>query len=707
MNFSLKSLVILAISGALSGEAKAIDSGFYNGSHVCNGALTLDDWEFRQEESSFDVFFRKTTASSFQKLELVVQDTDGGLLLVDRRGRPWIAVRFGQNGDSLQGRWLTGQGKPQSDCEPFTLSRSESAKARMDRLFGLLGEAHPTVETARTVAEEQQKLPPIDLLPDLDQQAYRQRYAEAAPSFWRRFHDAERKRLAELPVAPPDARDRAVGEMRAVTSLTLAPEGSLDRNGAARQAALDFLRIVADRLAASGRPLEALPGDTLCERMATFGSIDVERLELAVGLPVEYWDRTFTEDLLQKAQSCKDGRTIGRLLSQSYPDIEKRRKAALWLREEQERLLALPLTLTSFRDTNGLQLSRDELRRNDVSRMAHDRFLGAPLETRRTEMEQAAARELQEVFGGESVKSLPLNEARSQCDRLVGTQWGNEALSRLHKTCTGMAEDYVARSVRQVFQEQVGRIEAAPRTFAGLEANNWFLMGTGDVRGIYPPTALVTEFNGKVADARAEAVRIATGEVDKAFASADPYRTPRRRPSCNAGAARFRRMRVSGPSSRPARKEAAPWPPGATSSGARKPSRHPAAAPACWTPRSGRRPQRATASGSVSSSARRPGKGSRSPSPPPACCGGPSNMSRRGSRPREDATRSAPCAGSSSRSPMRRANGRSPGSNPRRGRWCCLSTKTACCPASRGKASAADVETAVRGSRTARGRDGC
>ena len=143
MNFSLKSLVILAISGALSGEAKAIDSGFYNGSHVCNGALTLDDWEFRHEESSFEVFFRKTTASSFQKLELVAQDTDGGLLLVDRRGRPWIAVRFGQNGDSLQGRWLTGQGKPQSDCEPFTLSRSESAKARMNRLFGLLARPVP------------------------------------------------------------------------------------------------------------------------------------------------------------------------------------------------------------------------------------------------------------------------------------------------------------------------------------------------------------------------------------------------------------------------------------------------------------------------------------------------------------------------------------------------------------------------------------
>lgn len=80
----------------------------------------------------------------------------------------------------------------------------------------------------------------------------------------------------------------------------------------------------------------------MCERIATFGYLDIERLEWAVGLPVEYWDRPFTEDLLRKAQSCKDGRTVVRLLSQSYPDIEKRRKAALWLREERERFLALP-----------------------------------------------------------------------------------------------------------------------------------------------------------------------------------------------------------------------------------------------------------------------------------------------------------------------------------------------------------------------------
>ncbi|WP_244474594.1 hypothetical protein [Methylobacterium sp. Leaf85] len=522
MTFSLKALVVLAMSATVSGEAKAFDAGFFKGSHVCDGVSTLDDWEFRPEGSAFDVFFRKTNASSFQKLELLAQETEGGLILVDRRGRPWVAVRFGQNGDSLQGRWLTGQGKPQADCEPFTLARSESVKARIDRLFGLLGEARPSVETARSVAGEQQTLPPFDLLPDLDQQAYRQRYAEAAPTFWRRFYDAERKRLAELPVDPPAARAQVVEEMRAATSPALAPDGSLDRNGAARQAALEFLRIVADRLAASGQPLEALPGDTVCERIATFGYLDIERLEWAVGLPVEYWDRPFTEDLLRKAQSCKDGRTVVRLLSQSYPDIEKRRKAALWLREERERFLALPLTLTSFRETNGLQLGGDELRRNGVTRMAHDRFLGAPLDPRRIEMEQAAARELREAFDGESLKSLPLNEARSQCDRLVGTQWGNEALSRLYKTCTGIAEDYVAKSVRQVFQEQAGRIEAAPKTFAGLEANDWFLMGTGDVRGIYPPAALVTEFNGKVAEVRAEAVRMATGEVDKAFAAADP-----------------------------------------------------------------------------------------------------------------------------------------------------------------------------------------
>lgn len=47
-------------------------------------------------------------------------------------------------------------------------------------------------------------------------------------------------------------------------------------------------------------------------------------------------------------------------------------------------------------------------------------------------------------------------------------------------------------------------------------------METADLGGAYPPPALVAEYNGKVSDARAEAVRAAKAEVEQAFAAADP-----------------------------------------------------------------------------------------------------------------------------------------------------------------------------------------
>ncbi|GJE67237.1 hypothetical protein LNAOJCKE_4467 [Methylorubrum aminovorans] len=522
-----RALAILVVSGGLIGGAGAGEAKFYRGTHVCNGNLTLDDWEFSPADARFNVFFRRADGQSFQALELTAQSTADGLVLSDRRGRPWLALRTQPDGETLHGRWLSYQGRPQTECEPFTVERTESAKARMDGLFALFGEAEPTVRTARAAAAEQQRLPPIELLPELDQQAYRQRYAEAAPAFWKRFYEAERKRLADAPIATPEERERLVAALRAGSSAEATPQGSLERDAAARQSALDRLRLVADRLADQNSPLQPLPMDSLCERLSDFGYIDTERLELAVGLPVEAWNRAFTESLIQQVQSCKEGKTVVRLLTQSYPEIERRGRNAAWLREQRERLCALPPTLATLRDTNGLHLSQEELRRNDVPRALYERFVGAPLEPRRAELERAAVREIEDAFAKETPTSLPLDQARSRCQSLVGRSWGNDALSRLYKVCTEAADSYVDRTIRRSFQAQVERIEAAPKTFEGLRTNHWFLMDTGDLAGAYPPPALLAEFNAKAAGARAEAVRAARDEVEKAFAAADPMaRTP-------------------------------------------------------------------------------------------------------------------------------------------------------------------------------------
>ena len=522
MHFRAKALIGLLLASVVAAPAQADEATFYRGTHLCNGDRLFDDWEFQPSEARFRVYYRKTEGTSFQVLDLTAASAGEDLILSDRNGRPWVAARIAPNGEQLRGRWLTYQGRPQSECEPFTLERTASAKARMDSLLALLGTADPTVETARTAAAEQQRLPPIDLLPQLDQQTDRRRYAEAAPAFWKRFYEAQRKRLAEGAIETPADRARIVAEMRAATAAEATPRGSLDGDGAAREAALDFQRIVADRLAAGGRPLDALPAEGLCERLSGFSYVDTDRLELAVGLPTEYWDRAFAEDLIRKAQSCRNGRTVVQLLTHSYPEIEKRRKVAAWLREQRDRLLALPLSLASFRESNGLSLSHEELRRNDVTRAAYERFVGAALEPRRSAMEEAAAGEIRAAFAGETVASLPLGQARSRCEQWVGRQWGNDALARLYKTCTNLADAYVDGAIRRSFQTQVERIEASPKTFEGLRSHNWFQMETSDLAGAYPSAAISAEFNGKVATARAEAARTAREEVERAFAAADP-----------------------------------------------------------------------------------------------------------------------------------------------------------------------------------------
>jgi hypothetical protein len=521
MQVHTRAFAALLFASVIAAPAIADEATFYRGTHICNGNRSLDDWALEPSAARLRVFYRRIDGTSFETLELTASSAGDEVILSDPRGRPWVAARIASDGGQLQGRWLTYQGRPQSECEPFTLERTTSAKARMDELFTLLGTADPTVETARKVAAEQQRLPPIALLPELDQQSDRQRYAESAPAFWKRFYEAEQKRLAEGPIATPADRKRIVAAMRAATSVEVTPHASLDRDGAAREAALGFLRTVADRLATGDRSLEALPADGLCERLAGFSYIDTDRLELAVGLPAEYWDRAFAEDLIRKAQACRDGRAVVQLLTQSYPEIERRRKMATWLREQRDRLLALPLSLASFRESSGLSLSQEELRRNDVTRAAYERFIGASLEPRRAAMEEAAAREIRASFAGESSTSLPPGQARARCEPWVGRQWGNDALARLYKTCTNAADAYVEGAIRRSFQTQLERIEAAPKTFEGLRTHHWFQMETGDLGGVYPPAALSAEFNGKVAAARAEAARTAKGEVERAFASAD------------------------------------------------------------------------------------------------------------------------------------------------------------------------------------------
>lgn len=519
----MKSTIFVSILGFFASPAFADEAVFYSGSHTCNGKLSLDDWRFSSDKARAEIAYRRENSSSFSILELTRQSADNkNIIYADRNGRPLLAVRIETSGDKLTGLWLNRRGQPQEDCEPFQLARSKSAKIRMDDLFVLLETPEPTVEQALLAANEQKKLPPINLLPELDQQNYRQKYRDLAPKFWERFYESETARLTKAPIGSASDRKQLVTELRAATALDLTSAESLDDDYAGRGAALNFLRITADRLAETEQPLPPISFDKFCKRLEAFNYIDTGKLELVVGLPVEYWDRSFAEALISEVQKCPQGKSVVRTLTQDYPEIEVRQKAAAWLREQRKRLLELPLSLATFRETNGLNLSREELRQHDVSSKAYDRFIGPSLESRRSEMEQLARTEIEQSFQKATPQSLPLSEARSRCDELVGQQWVNDAISRLYNACRTAADEYRDRSVQQILQSQVDKIMASPRNLDGLQANNWYQIDTKNLDGVSPSRVILSEIDQKLAHAREEAVSSAAIEVKTAFASADP-----------------------------------------------------------------------------------------------------------------------------------------------------------------------------------------
>lgn len=519
-------ITVLIMSGA---PALADEPTYYSGSHLCDAKLHFDDWRISRQASgaiAAEVYYRREDSRAFDRLELSAQTIGNDLRLSDARGRPRVAVRLSADQTKLEGQWLDYRGNPQKNCAPFTLATADSAMDRMDRVLELLATEMPSVDQARKAAHLQQTLPPLNLLPELDRENYRQRYGKEAPQFWSRFYDAELGLLRSMPVSTPEERVKLVEEMRAATAFNLTPQGSLANDNAARRAAQDALRTAADRLADTEEPLKPvdLQDRTACERLTAFNYPGITEFELIAGLPVEYWDRAVAEVVLAKAQQCEGAGSVVREITRSYPEIEQRQKAAAWLRAERDRLLALPATLATLRETGWLQVDRDALRKDNVSNHAYQRFAGDALKKHREEALAAAHVEIITSFASKSPETLPLDQAREHCTELLGQRlWGDEVVTRLFNDCQAAADAYRDTALEKLVQGQIETILAAPRTLEGLREANWFRLDTSAIAGWHPSAAARADFDNKILQARTEAVTNAVGEIEEAFATAEPF----------------------------------------------------------------------------------------------------------------------------------------------------------------------------------------
>lgn len=514
----------------LVGQSQASEQSFFlSGTHVCEGRTKIDDWRITASDDGswrVDVYYRTPGYDSFQTLRLTGRPSVSNFILSDRNGRPKIAVSAANEGDSLTGMWLGYGGKPENECVPFRLERTDSAQARFDTLLQILTVEQPTPEDAKKAAVLTRRLPPLDFLPDLDQSVYRQNVQKGSPPFWQRFRKGVTANLAAAPLGALAEREAAIALLRAATAFDVTPSESYANDYVMADFAVEAQRMLADRLDQSGQILPRLvtsTGSNFCERLSAFNYPDLKKLELVVGQPSDYWDRSFAESLIGLSNACKNGSGVVSTLKSAWPRIDKRREDIIWIKQQRDHLLALPVSLKSFRDSNWLTVDRDALNQRRMDSDLYDRFIGAPLETRRKEMAAASLAEIDRAFSMDATNSLPADKAQVRCAELLGDRlWGGSFATELSQHCNAAARTYVMNLGTAKVEKQSAAILASPRTLDGLLQHNWFALDRSGFSYGELQQVAVDAFDAKVAPARAEAFAAAMREITEGFASIDP-----------------------------------------------------------------------------------------------------------------------------------------------------------------------------------------
>ncbi len=401
----------------LMGTGLRAEEAYYTGSHLCERGsqetLRWDEWRITFGDSGPEtahVLYREQGQDRYSDRSGPLLVENGTFILERKKGRPWVAFDLAQDRETLDGFWIDALGRPHKQCRPFTLHRTTPPVERIDALLDLYETSEPTVDDFVSAARQRDAMPPLDLLPALDRQAYQDRLSEDRPAFEARFREAQAARIEAYDMADEADREALTAQTRTVVSPSLREIGAFGD----RAASADYLRLFyrgADRLAGTGElgalPLD--PGEETCAAIRSFGpSWTMEEIEMLVGLPFEYWDRPLAERVLSTAETCKARSLVGALTRQ-YPEIEGRAATADWLRDEVARITVLPATFETLRDNDWLSLENDGM---TISSYQYERFAGLALEDFRRD---ALADTLERVRAGYSGSSAGASAAEEIC----------------------------------------------------------------------------------------------------------------------------------------------------------------------------------------------------------------------------------------------------------------------------------------------------
>lgn len=456
---------LLASTGSIASAAEG--DIFYNGRFTCGSNSFATDWVVGKDLSGAmiaKVIWKREGSNNFEWLELKEdRSPEGQNVLRDLGGNIRLSV---QDGDGrVRAMWQ--QGAPGGRCEPFDVVKALPMKDRFDELLVLLDVPEPKAPEAVEVARQLELPPNPFALPELDQQAYQDRFNTALPVFWARYRAGLIRDLASLPIADEAQRSSYVSMMQqAFGDLLMSSIGDVRWREGRNEMTL-ALRQASDRLADAGHPLAAAvdvaDASAFCQRLDLLGrinrgSVNFRDLELVTRIAFDYWTRNYAEGVIRSARSCPDTEYLVRDVVSGWAEIQRNQEQTTAVKAERDRLLELPLTMATLIESENLTPDQDRLQFRIDSELS-SRFFGANLAARRTELLDAGLAEIKAFSTSYTSEAAGGFKAISEaCDKLAYLNGvDDEGRSRSKATCEAAMTDVTAKQV------ELGRksIEAA------------------------------------------------------------------------------------------------------------------------------------------------------------------------------------------------------------------------------------------------------
>lgn len=162
----------LALFAAFASTAALAETHYFGGHYQCDKPSYVNLAVQYGAPAKLTVWFRARGSDNYDGFEGEAESwtEQGG------------SLSGGYNGILVQGQqatWLKRDGKPNEKCTTFTLKAKETPLKEADNMLQLLKEAGVDAEGARAVNEADFALPPMKMLPELDQATYGEQLKEA------------------------------------------------------------------------------------------------------------------------------------------------------------------------------------------------------------------------------------------------------------------------------------------------------------------------------------------------------------------------------------------------------------------------------------------------------------------------------------------------------------------------------------------------